>query len=48
MANFFNGVLTKSFFDNEKLIIIDRATDKIKIIIEGFLGTFYTDAQNLY
>ena len=26
--NFFNSVLTKSFFDNEKLIIINRATDK--------------------
>ena len=28
--SFFNSVLTKSFFDNEKLIIINRATDKIK------------------
>ena len=28
--NFFNGIFTKSFFDNEKLIIINRATDKIK------------------
>jgi len=27
---FFNSVLTKSFFDNEKLIIINRTTDKIK------------------
>ena len=27
--DFFNGVLTKSFFDNEKLIIINRATDKL-------------------
>ena len=26
---FFNSVLTKSFFDNEKLIIINRATDKL-------------------
>ena len=32
--NFFNSVLTKSFFDNKKLIIISRATDKIKEIIE--------------
>ena len=31
---FFNSVLTKSFFDNEKLIIINRTTDKIKTIIE--------------
>ena len=28
--NFFDSILTKSFFDNEKLIIINRATDKIK------------------
>ena len=34
---FFNSVLTKSFFDNEKLIIINRATDKIKIIIEELI-----------
>ena len=31
---FFNSILTKSFFDNEKLIIINRATDKIKDTIE--------------
>ena len=35
--NFFNSLLTKSFFDNEKLIIINRATDKIKLIIEELL-----------
>ncbi len=32
--NFFNSVLTKSFFDDQKLIIINRTTDKIKDIIE--------------
>ena len=31
---FFNSILTKSFFENDKLIIISRATDKIKDIIE--------------
>ena len=30
ISNFFNSVLTKSFFDNEKLIIINRVTDKIR------------------
>jgi DNA polymerase-3 subunit delta len=35
--NFFNSVLTKSFFDNEKLIIINRATDKIKETIENLI-----------
>ena len=34
---FFNSVLTKSFFDNEKLIIINRTTDKIKTIIEELM-----------
>ena len=35
--NFFNSVLTKSFFDNEKLIIINRATDKIRTTIEELI-----------
>ncbi|MDC1181007.1 DNA polymerase III subunit delta [Candidatus Pelagibacter ubique] len=34
---FFNSALTKSFFDNEKLIIINRATDKIRAIIEELM-----------
>ena len=43
--NFFNGVLTKSFFDNEKLIIINRATDKIKTIIEELMEKKPQDIQ---
>ena len=35
--NFFNTIFTRSFFDNEKLIIINRATDKIKEIIEDLI-----------
>ena len=35
--NFFNSILTKSFFDNEKLIIISRATDKIKETVEDLI-----------
>ncbi len=35
--DFYNGVLTRSFFDNEKLIIINRATDRIKEIIEDLI-----------
>jgi len=31
---FFNNILSKSFFEKEKLIIINRATDKIKETIE--------------
>ncbi len=36
-TNFFNDILSKSFFDNEKLIIISRVTDKIKELIEEIL-----------
>ena len=35
--NFFNTILSKSFFEKEKLIIIDRATDKIKDLIEEII-----------
>ena len=35
--NFFNSILTKSFFDNDKLIIINRATDKIRETIEDLI-----------
>jgi len=35
--SFFSSVLTKSFFDNEKLIIINRATDKIKEAVEDLI-----------
>ena len=33
IENFFNTVTTKSFFDNEKIIVIKNATDKLKEII---------------
>ena len=35
--SFFNSILSKSFFEKEKLIIISRATDKIRSIIEEIL-----------
>ncbi len=35
--NFFNSILSKSFFENEKLIIISRITEKVKHIIEEIL-----------
>ena len=35
--DFFNIILTKSFFDNKKLIIVNRATDKIKEIIKELM-----------
>ena len=35
--DFFNNILSKSFFEKEKLIIINRVTDKIREIIEEIL-----------
>ena len=35
--NFFTTVLTKSFFDNEKLIVINRVTDKIRVTVEQLM-----------
>jgi len=35
--NFFDSILTKSFFDNDKLIIINRATDKIRETVEDLI-----------
>ncbi len=43
--SFFNSVLTKSFFDNEKLIIINRTTDKIKEIMEDLIEKKPQDIQ---
>ncbi len=43
--NFFNTILTRSFFDNEKLIIINRTTDKIKEIIEELIEKNPDDIQ---
>jgi DNA polymerase-3 subunit delta len=45
LINFFNTVLTKSFFDNEKLIIINRATDKINGVIEELIEKQPQDIQ---
>jgi DNA polymerase III subunit delta len=42
---FFNNVLTKSFFDNEKLLIINRATDKIRTTIEDLIEKNPKDIQ---
>jgi len=42
---FYNNILTKSFFDNEKLIIINRVSDKIKVIIEEVLEKKLEDIQ---
>ena len=35
--SFFNNILSNSFFEKEKLIIISRATDKVKDIIVEIL-----------
>ena len=35
--SFYNSILTKSFFDNKKLIIINRVSDKIRTIVEELI-----------
>jgi len=35
--NFFNNILSKSFFESEKLIIINRVTDKIINVVEELI-----------
>ena len=41
--NFFNGILTKSLFENEKVIIIKRVSEKILKIIENLSIERLTD-----
>tara|TARA_B100000767_G_scaffold200578_1_gene187539 strand:- start:12 stop:1007 length:996 start_codon:yes stop_codon:yes gene_type:complete len=43
--NFYNNILTKSFFDNEKLIIINRVSDKIRVVIEELIDKKSEDIQ---
>ena len=45
ISDFFNTILTKSFFGNEKLIIINRATDKIREVIEKLIDKNIEDVQ---
>ena len=41
--NFYNQLFSKSFFENEKLIIINRISDKITDIIEEIIAKKITD-----
>jgi len=43
--SFYNSILTKSFFNNEKLIIINRVSDKIRVIIEELIEKKTEDIQ---
>ena len=45
IGSFFNSVFTKSFFDNEKLIIINRTTDKIRETVEELIEKKPKDIQ---
>ena len=45
IVNFFNSILTKSFFDSEKLIVVNRATDKIVPIIKELIEKNPEDIQ---
>jgi len=39
--NFYNSISSKSFFENEKIIIIKKSTDKIKNLIEEIIAKNY-------
>ena len=43
--NFYNTILTKSFFENEKIIIIKRSSDKILNIIKDLLDKDLSDIK---
>jgi len=43
--SFFDNILSKSFFDNEKLIIISRVSDKIKTVIEEIINKKIEDIK---
>ena len=43
--DFYNNVFTKSFFGNEKLIVINRVSDKIREIIEELIEKKIEDIQ---
>ena len=45
VSDFYNSILTKSFFDNDKLIVINRVSDKIKIVIEELIEKKPEDIQ---
>ena len=42
-SNFFDQILNNSFFENNKLIIISRTTDKSKVIIEEIIDKKISD-----
>ena len=44
-SNFFNSVFTKSFFDNKKLIIINRVSDKLRETIQELVERDLQDIQ---
>ena len=45
LNNFYNNALTKSFFENEKLIIINRVSDKVRGVIEELIDKRPEDIQ---
>jgi len=46
--NFLNSILSKSLFENEKLIIVSRTTDKIKTLIEEIIEKNVTDVTLIF
>ena len=46
--NFLNGILSKSLFEDEKLIIINRATDKIRTLTEEIIDKDLNDVTLIF
>ena len=46
--NFFNNILTKSFFETKKIIIILRSSDKIVNIVEEVLEKITEDTKIIF
>jgi len=45
VSDFYNSILTKSFFDDDKLIVISRVSDKIRVVIEELIEKKPEDIQ---
>jgi DNA polymerase-3 subunit delta len=45
VSDFYNSILTKSFFDADKLIVISRVSDKIRVVIEELIEKKPEDIQ---
>ncbi len=48
LENFFNNILSQSFFEKEKLIVVERVTDKILDVIEEIVERKISDLKIVF